>query len=100
VASFPTMSYRSTRAAYDGYGNWEIDGELTIRDITLPQRLQARFRGVTRDAYGKTRAGFHAAGELRRQGFNLLADLPNEVGELPVGADVVIEVDVEVVLRT
>ena len=39
-------------------------------------------------------------GQLRRQDFNLLADLPNEVGELPVGADVVIEVEVEALLRT
>src|SRR5579872_6110563 len=41
------MTYSSRVAAYDGDGTWDIDGQLTIRDITRPVRLQAWFRGTT-----------------------------------------------------
>ena len=93
------MTYRSISAAYDGDGRWEIEGHLSIRDITRPLNLQARFRGVTLDTQGKTRVGFQARGQLRRRDFNLTADLPNEEGRLPVGTDVDIEIDTEATLQ-
>jgi polyisoprenoid-binding protein YceI len=99
VASFPTMTYRSTGAAYDGDGSWDIEGQLTIRDITRPLHLQARFRGAALDTRGNIRVGFQASAQLRREDFNLTADIANEEGRLPVGTDVDIEIDVEAILR-
>jgi polyisoprenoid-binding protein YceI len=99
VEAFPIMTYSSSAAAYDGDGTWEIDGQLTIRDMTRPVRLEARFRGTTIDTGGHIRAGFHAAARLRRQDFNLIADLAREVGALGIGTDIDVEADVEATLR-
>jgi polyisoprenoid-binding protein YceI len=99
VSNFPTMTFRSSSGRYDGDGVWEVVGELTIRDVTRPLSLQARFRGATLDSQGHPRLGFQAKAILRREDFKLTADLESEVGQLPVGTDVTVEVDAEATLR-
>ena len=99
VQAFPTMTYRSSLAAYDGDGTWDIDGQLTIRDMTRQVRVQAWFRGTTVDTGGRARVGFHATARLRREDFNFMAELDREVGTLRVGTDVNIEMDIEATLK-
>ena len=41
----PTMVFRSTSIA-DGRDGWVLDGELTIGDVTRPQRLDLEFGGI------------------------------------------------------
>ena len=70
VEKRPTMSYRSTAVRAAGTA-WEVDGDLTIGDVTGPLTLTVELGGVESFFDGSRHAGFEATGEIRRKDFGL-----------------------------
>lgn len=100
VDKFPTMSYRSTTIVAELDGGWTVEGTLTIRDVSLPVPLAARFTGVINDQWGNRRVGIHAHAQVSRRAFGLLADLERESGGVLFGKDVLLTIDAEALQRT
>jgi polyisoprenoid-binding protein YceI len=94
----PVMTYRSTglRAAGDKY---VLDGELTLRGITRSVPLTLEVNGFGPDAYGGTRAGFTATGEINRQDFGVNWSAAIETGGVVVSDKVAIHMEIEAVLQ-
>ncbi|MFJ6660032.1 YceI family protein [Streptomyces sp. NPDC091377] len=71
VEKRPTMTFHSTRV-YGAGGDWTMEGDVTIGDVTRPVPFAIEFGGVS-DAPGDERrhAGFEATGEIRRSEFGL-----------------------------
>jgi polyisoprenoid-binding protein YceI len=99
VEQHPTMSYRSTSVQWDGGEELTVDGELTLKGVTRPVRLQAEFNGVTKDPYGGTRAGFSAKTEINRKDFRVDIDMPMDGGGVVIGDKIQINLEVEAVLQ-
>jgi len=70
VENRPTMSYRSTHVGGEG-PNWNVEGELTIGEVTKPLTLAVELGGVESFFDGTRHAGFEATGEIRRKDFDL-----------------------------
>jgi polyisoprenoid-binding protein YceI len=70
VEKHPQITFQSTGVRQDG-GEYYIDGNLTIRDVTRPVTLTLEINGFGPDAYGGTRAGFSAKGEISRKDFGV-----------------------------
>ena len=66
VEKYPTMTYRSTGVRAEG-DHYVLDGELTLKDVTRQVPLKLELNGFGPDAYGGTRAGFTATGEINRK---------------------------------
>jgi polyisoprenoid-binding protein YceI len=93
VARRPTITFRSTAIRGDGE-EWEVDGELTIGDVTRPHTLEVAFEGVGLfPPDGLLHAGFSSTTEVRRKDFGL------GFGAMGagMGAAVKVELDVELV---
>jgi polyisoprenoid-binding protein YceI len=97
VANYPNLTYASTAVTELPSGEWLINGDLTIKNVTLPAALLVEFRGAVADPFGNLRVGFHASTSISRRDFGLLHDLENHTGSLRVARDVTIEIDVEAV---
>jgi polyisoprenoid-binding protein YceI len=93
---FPAMTFRSSAVRRAGDG-WQIDGDLTIRDVTRPVTLQTEFEGVEGDPWGGTRAAFTASTELNREDFGLTWNQVLESGSLLVAKKVKVELEVQLV---
>lgn len=93
---FPTMTFRTT-AVRRANGAWQIDGELTIRDVTRPVTLDAEFEGVEGDPWGGTRAAFTATTEINREDFGLTWNQVLESGGLLVAKKARVELEVQLV---
>ncbi len=91
-------AYKSSSVKPDGDG-WILDGELTLRGVTLPVPLKFELNGVGPDPYGGTRIGFSAKGELNRGDFGVSFNAALEGGGLVVGDKVQLAFEVEAVLR-
>ena len=95
VARRPTMTFRSTTIHQDG-DRWVVDGDLTIGDVTRPQRLEVDFGGIEEFLPGSPRhAGFEARGELRRKEFGIDLAMPPGVAAVALGDVVKIELDIQ-----
>jgi polyisoprenoid-binding protein YceI len=99
VEKRPTMVFRSTSIAESRDG-WIIDGELTIGDVTRPQRLDLEFGGVEEFPGGPRHAGFEATGELRRKEFGIDIAMPPGISAVALGDVIKIELDIQLLEPT
>ena len=71
TAKFPTARFVSRSVAVQGR-QAAITGDLTLRGVTKPITLQARFHGAGANPMNKKQTiGFSATGTLKRSDFNL-----------------------------
>jgi polyisoprenoid-binding protein YceI len=98
AANFPQLKFVPTKYEnVDNDGDYEVYGDLTIRGITKPVKLDVEFGGVIKDPWGATRAGFTVTGKINRKDFGLTWSGVTETGSLVVSDEVRLHVDLEFV---
>ena len=96
TAKFPKITY--TGALHKKDEAYELEGDLTIRDITKKVKLQAAFNGLGKDiGFGNTRAGFEASGKINRKDFGITFNMITEAGGLNIGEEVKLDFDIELI---
>jgi polyisoprenoid-binding protein YceI len=93
----PVIEYRSSSVTPLGGERWRVNGELTLNGITRPVPLDLMYFGVGPDAWGGTRAAFHAVSDLRREDFAITYNQIVRAGVTLIGATLRVEIDVEAV---
>jgi polyisoprenoid-binding protein YceI len=96
VEHHPTARYRSTTVAISGTSG-TMDGELTIKGITRPVRLDVDYLGHAADPWGNDRAVFNATGKLNREDWGLTWNILLEAGGLLVSKEITLELEVELI---
>jgi len=98
VEKFPQIKFVATKyEMVDNDGSYELYGDLTIRDITKPVKLDVEFGGVVKDPWGNTRAGFSVNGKINRKDFGLKWHAVTEAGGLVASDDVRIHCNIELI---
>ena len=72
-------------------------GNLTIRGITKPIKLDVQFGGTVVDPYGQKKAGFTINGRISRKDFELTWNAVTEAGSVVVSDEVRIHAEVQMV---
>jgi polyisoprenoid-binding protein YceI len=98
AARHPTATFTGRAADWQG-SRGLLAGELTIRGVTRPVTLQARYLGHVADPWGGQRAIFTAEGTLNREDWGLTWNMPLDGGGLLVSKDIRIEIEAEAVLQ-
>ena len=94
----PRMTYRSTGLRADG-DDYVLDGELTLKGVTRSVPLKLELNGFGPDAYGGTRAGFTATGQINRADFGVTWNAAIEGGGVVVADKVDLHLEIEAVLQ-
>jgi polyisoprenoid-binding protein YceI len=97
VETYPRITFKSSAVRAVGDGRWDVDGHLTVRDISRPVTLNVDFEGGEADPWGGKRIGFSATNELDREDFGLTWNQVLESGGLLVGKKIKIDLGVEAV---
>jgi polyisoprenoid-binding protein YceI len=97
VEGHPTITFRSTAFRPGAGRDFELDGELTIKDITKPVTLRGEFGGFAADPYGRTSVGFTASTSFERADWDMTWNMALEAGGFLVGKTVTVEVEVEAI---
>ena len=100
VERYPTLTFTATGARPAGGELWDVAGELTVRDVTLPLVLSTRFLGAVRHPHlPMAKMSFEATANLRRDEFGVAGYMDVHAPGLPdvvlVGREVEIRLDVE-----
>ena len=88
AATYPKITFKSTKLAKVSGSDYKLDGELTIKDVTKPVTLDVEFGGSAADFYGQTKAGFEITGKINRKEFGLTWSGVTEAGAIVVGEDI------------
>ena len=94
VEAHPTISYRSTSVRREGR-DWHVEGELTVRGVTVSVPLAVSFEGAATSPWGATAIGFTARADLDREAFGLTWNQALETGGVLVGKQVRIDIEAE-----
>ncbi|MDT0181212.1 YceI family protein [Microbacterium oleivorans] len=94
VETYPEITFTSTGVRVEG-GDFLVDGDLTIKDVTKPVTFEVDFGGFGTDPWGNYKAGATAKTVINREDFGLTWNAALETGGVLVGKDVTIELDLQ-----
>jgi polyisoprenoid-binding protein YceI len=100
VERYPTITFRSTGVRTARGGDYVLEGDLTVRDVTRRVELSLEYLGEVRDPWGGTRAAFAAETEVSRKEWGLEWNVALDTGGVLVGDKVKLHLDVEAVLAS
>ena len=90
------LKFEGKRYSEDG-DSATLEGDLTIRGITKPIKLQVEFAGMVTDPYGQLKAGFEVNGKINRKDFGLTWNAVTEAGSIVVSDEIRIHAEVQLV---
>lgn len=91
---FPKLTFKVTSFAPKG-DEYEVTGDLTIKDVTKSVSFPAEFSGLMTDPWGNTKAGLNVYGKINRKEFGLNWNAALETGGVLVGEEVKLEVELQ-----
>ena len=100
VEKYPTLTFVSTGVADVTSAQAKLNGLLTIHGVEKPVVFDLEIHGVAKDPWGNTRSAFTALTTINRKDFGLTWNEALETGQLLVGEEVVITLEVEGILQT
>ncbi|HNE30323.1 MAG TPA: YceI family protein [Saprospiraceae bacterium] len=92
---YPTLTFKGKGLKATGDDTYQLDGDLTIRDITKPVSLQVEIGGIVKDPYGNIKAGFEVTGKINRKEFGLLWSALTEAGGAVAGDEVKFQANIQ-----
>jgi polyisoprenoid-binding protein YceI len=92
---YPHVTFRSNNVDDHGDGEFTLDGELTVRDVTRPVTLKGEYLGSQASPWGDTRVGFTAETEISRKDWGLEWNVALETGGVLVGDKIKLTIDAE-----
>ncbi len=77
--------------------NATLNGDLAIRDITKPIKLNVEYGGTVMDPYGQTKAGFTVTGKVSRKEYGLRWNAVTEAGQVVVSDEIRLHCEIQLV---
>ncbi|MGW0394232.1 YceI family protein [Streptomyces sp. NPDC003042] len=95
--NFPDITFVSTGVEQLGGSDFQVTGDLTIKDVTRPVTIDFAFQGSAMDRSGNLRVGFEGSVPISRKDYGITWNAALESGGVVVGDKVVLEFDVSAV---
>lgn len=95
VEKFPKISFANGVLKATSGDDYELTGDLTIKDATKPVKLSASLGGIMVDPWGNTKAGFEVKGKINRKDFGIVWNTITEAGGMLVGEEITLDINVQ-----
>jgi len=95
VETYRTLTFASAKVTDATATSAKLEGALTLHGVSKPVVLDVEIHGEGKDPWGNLRSGFTATTKINRKDFGLTWNQAVETGQLLVGEDVEISLEVE-----
>ena len=95
VEQYPMITFRSTKVTEVTPAGAKLHGQLTIHGVEKPVVLDLAIHGEGKDPWGTLRSGFTATTTINRKDFGVTWNTVAETGQLLVGDEVEVILEVE-----
>ncbi len=99
VAKYPGIQFKSKSLKPAGKNKYRLTGDFTMHGITKEITLNVTYRGSVVDPYKNTKAGFTITGTIDRTAWGLTWNGKLSAGELLVGNDVKLDINMELIKK-
>lgn len=94
---YPQIVFRSTAVTWVSDTEFEVTGDLTVKDVTRPVTVPFTFEGQATDPFGNVRVGFEGSTTINRKDFGVTWNAALETGGVLVSDKVVLEFEVSAI---
>jgi polyisoprenoid-binding protein YceI len=91
----PNITFKSKSFKKVADNTYKITGDFTMNGVTREVVLDADLKGIVKDPWGGTRAGFKATTTLDRYDYDLTYNTALETGGFLIGKEVDIEINIQ-----
>jgi polyisoprenoid-binding protein YceI len=95
TASFPSIAFAGKLVNHGG--EYQLQGDLTLKGITQQVTLDVNYGGTVADPYGQTKAGMSITGKIKRSEFGLTWSAVTEAGNIVLGDDISLNCEVQLI---
>jgi len=95
IEKYPVLTFTSTAVRPTRSSSFELDGDLTIKDITRPATLSGDFLGWGPDMEGEPMFAASAKTTIDREDWDMTWNIAVETGGFLVGKKVDLEIEIE-----
>jgi polyisoprenoid-binding protein YceI len=95
VEKFPQLKFTSTGIEQTDDESFNLYGNLTLKGVTKPVKLNMEFNGIVKDPHGQEKAGFFVSGKINRNDWGINLNVALETGGLMLGEDIRIQSEVQ-----
>lgn len=95
VENFKEITFTSGKLTKTGEDEYALSGNLIIKGISQPVKLDVEFGGLMTDPYGNVKAGFTLEGKIDRKDFGLIWNVALEAGGVLVGDEIKLNMEVQ-----
>ena len=97
IEAFPTITFVSTSIAADGGDDYNVTGDLTIKDVTKSVTFPLEFQGSAKDPFGNLRIGFEGSTQIVRSDFGVSYNAALETGGVLVSDKITLELEISAI---
>lgn len=97
VEKFPTLTFTMTEVTDVTPAGAKLKGLLNLHGVEKPVVMDLQIHGVAKDPWGNVKAGFTAAAKINRKDFGLAWNKALESGQVLVGEEVLITLEIEAI---
>lgn len=91
------LQFESTEVKKIDDENYQVKGDLSIKDKTNEVILNVEFGGTAKDPYGNEKTGFSITGKLNRKNWGLNYNAALETGGIMIGEEVKLMIETQFV---
>ena len=95
VENFPSIKFVATDIKKTDADEYNVTGDLTIKDVTKPVTFEVEYGGKGTNPWGQEVVAFSADTKINRKEFGLTWNQALETGGVLVGEDIKITVELE-----
>ena len=90
--TYPWITFTSSAIRQTGDDEFEVTGDLTIRDVTRPATFKVELEGIVKGMSGARHAGLSATAKIAREDWGLNWNVALEQGGWLVGKEIRLEI--------
>jgi polyisoprenoid-binding protein YceI len=95
--TYPEIIFRSTRIEKEDNENFFVYGNLTMKGITKPVKLNVEYSGVTKDPWGGERVGLVISGKINRSEWGVTFNTVLETGGVALSDEIKLHSEIQLV---
>ena len=95
--TYPQLSFQSTSIEKLDEDTFLVNGDLTMKGVRKPVKLQVEYSGITKDPWGGVRAGYTITGKLNRSDWGINFNGVLETGGLALSEEVKLFSEIQLV---
>ncbi len=97
AANHPQITFVSTSISHNGEQQFDVTGDLTIKDVTRSISIPLEYAGTATDPFGNVRVGFEGSTQIQRSDYGVTYNAALETGGVLVSDKVTLEFEISAI---